>query len=340
MKGDVFGTKGDFVTSPEISQVFGELLALWFVQYYMALKTTPRLSLVELGPGRGTLMLDVLRTLSQFKFVYDRIEAVHLVEASPGLRRMQQETLTPASGDGESRGGFKISWHESLTSVPSDSFTLFVAHEFLDALPVYKFEKTEDGWREILVDFDDDPSTANNFRFVKAPSHTKASISLLSHSETSLDAIGVGSRVELAPDVADVTKQLAERIKTSGGAALIVDYGQNSSASDSLRGIANHSVVNPLSKPGECDLSADVDFSLVASEANGIAFAYGPVTQATFLHRMGIGARMIQLLKSNISVENRKQLASSYERLVSKDQMGDAYKVLAITDSPQTPYGF
>ncbi|KAJ3001106.1 hypothetical protein HKX48_003056, partial [Thoreauomyces humboldtii] len=157
MKEDVFGARGDFTTSPEISQMFGELVGIWFITHWQSLGSPKDVRIVELGPGRGTLMADVLRTLAQFPSFHKTIRGVHMVDASPFLRTMQAQTVAPGvvleegSATVSREDGLNVHWHEVLDDVPSDMCTMFVAHEFFDAMPIYKFELTEDGWREIVV---------------------------------------------------------------------------------------------------------------------------------------------------------------------------------------------
>eukprot|EP00842_Homolaphlyctis_polyrhiza_P005185 jgi/Hompol1/5668/HPOL_004636-RA len=355
MKGDVFGTQGDFTTSPEISQMFGELIGIWFINYWQTMyaNSLPPFQLVELGPGRGTLMSDVLRTISNFNFISQKVEAVHLIEASPKLQLIQAETLAPgmpitrleATETSEALAsvvtaqGIKIFWHDSIKSVPEGCLTFSIAHEFFDAMPIYTFEKTEEGWREIVVDIDDTAQSSYHFRLVRAKGSTKASKAILSSQEHRLGQMQIGDRVEIAPDSIDTAQILAQRLVSDGGAALWVDYGRNHPVGDSLRGIAKHKFVSPLSMPGECDLSADVDFSALAEAARTQgAFAHGPVMQSTFLSRMGIGARLITMLRGAKTKEDREALIQEYERLISKEQMGSAYKFMAITSSDAVPY--
>nr|KAJ3421112.1 NADH dehydrogenase [ubiquinone] complex I, assembly factor 7 [Polyrhizophydium stewartii] len=290
MKGDVFGTEGDFITSPEISQMFGE--ASW--------PGPTEFQLVELGPGRGTLMHDMLRTLAQLKGVCERIVGVHMVEASPELRAKQAARLAPGveivDDSVTTAEGIRVTWHDSLESVPH-KYTFLMAHEFFDAMPVYKFEAT-----------------------------TKASVSLLKGSLDRLSHVQIGERVEIAPDVDLFSSQIASRIQADGGAALLIDYGRNHVVDDSLRGIRQHQFVHPLTSPGECDLSADVDFSAIAHAG-------------LFLERMGIGARVVALLKVAGSTKERKAIVAEFERLVDPNAMGEAYKIQAITGDGETPYG-
>ncbi|KAK5668932.1 hypothetical protein QVD99_004706 [Batrachochytrium dendrobatidis] len=376
MKGKVFGPHGDFITSPEINQMFGELMAIWFMNHWqtvVASKSTPTgafqyqsipstapqkpFNIIELGPGRGTLMADMLTTLTQLKTsTINPLNAVHLVEASPELRKTQAQMLnctmdplensTYRPGDGTTvtgttSQGVKVYWHDTFDCIPVDETvaSFIIAHEFFDAMPVYKFQKTEQGWREIMVDLDETPTLPYNFRFICAPSATKASVALMQPTVTDRFAnVQIGERIELAPDVVGVSKAIAERVANDGGIALFVDYGRDHVIDDSLRGIRNHKIVHPLSMPGDCDLSADVDFSAIQHAVKGIANAYGPVPQGLFLEKMGIGARSMALIQGATDNKTKAAVVAAYERLVDPDAMGQAYKIMAITSSTTVPY--
>ncbi|TPX34809.1 hypothetical protein SmJEL517_g02648 [Synchytrium microbalum] len=388
MRGDVFGTDGDFTTSPEISQMFGEIMAIWFITQYQSHNSPTSFQVIELGPGRGTLMADLIRTFTQFPSLRTSLKSVHLVEASPALRKHQAKILSlnsskPTCDDNGTpvsmqRGdGVHVVWHDSLDEVPRDAWSMLVAHEFLDAMPIYKFELTQNGWREILVDLDDAPSSPYHFRFITAPTQTKASVTMLSHPQfqpahnpytttkttsTSTDAetkdeatytYKLGDRVEIAPDGWGVARSISQFIsgtdatsspaseaavkKYPGGVGLICDYGNDWTEGDSLRAIKKHKHVHVLSTPGECDLSANVDFSLVKSAVDELASAHGPISQATFLRLLGITTRLQKLLTVATSQEKRKELAQDYDRLVSKVGMGSVYKMLAVTPKGLAP---
>ncbi|TPX32572.1 hypothetical protein SeMB42_g07595, partial [Synchytrium endobioticum] len=273
MRGDVFGPHGDFTTSPEVSQMFGEMLAIWFITQYQSHRSPSDVQLIEFGPGRGTLMADMIRTFTQFPSLRASLKTIHLIEASPGLRHHQARLLaphttptcdelgTPLSVTGPT--GVDIRWHASLDGIPRDTWSMIIAHEFLDAMPIYKFQLTPLGWREILVDIDDSQSSPYNFRFTLSPAATRASVTLLSHPQfhpapapapapesdaASSHVYKVGDRVEVAPDAWGVARSISERVAGSppsgkhnqsdpspGGVALIVDYGNDWTEGDSLR---------------------------------------------------------------------------------------------------------
>lgn len=352
MKNDVFGTKGDFVTSPEISQLFGEIIGVWLVNLWNGTGRPRDVQLVELGPGRGTLMLDVLHTIQQLPGLRDAITSIHLVEASPYLRKTQACTFgfdvdpddasvePPVRLEGRKA---PFVWHENFEGVP-ESPSYYICHEFFDALPVFQFERAQDGWREILVDIDESDDSPYNFRLIRSPAATKASVTLLNHP-TRYAGFGVGAKVEVCPEAYGVAKAIAERVVKCGGAGLIVDYGRDSIRGDTFRGIRRHQFTSPLSLPGDSDLTADVDFSLLRLAANDAgARTHGPITQSTFLDKMGIVPRLQSLLSAAGSDANKaRELRKGYERLVDVaggNGMGDVYKVLAVVGEDKECYPF
>ncbi|KAF7725491.1 NADH dehydrogenase [ubiquinone] complex I, assembly factor 7 [Apophysomyces ossiformis] len=365
MHGDVFGREGDFVTSPEISQMFGELAGIWYLTEWMRLGKPSKTQIVEFGPGRGTLMSDMLRALSRFPYFYETITGVHLLEASPGLRKMQRAALVEGSQDSDVErfkgdednppvetirraDGITISWHDGIEFVPRNSvleqWSFIMAHEFFDAMPIHAFEKTEEGWREMLVDMDDTNETEYNFRIVRSPAPTTASKAFLDQYNLFSDR-KPGDRVEISPDSWDFMAKMAKLLDSHGGAGLIVDYGQDYAQGDTLRAIRKHRIIHPMSDPGSADLSADVDFAILKQViAKGTSvISYGPVTQSYFLQSLGIQARLEMLLKNAKSQESRANLVKGFQRLLDPAEMGRVYKVLAFAKGSQKsadPVGF
>ncbi|KAJ3222362.1 NADH dehydrogenase [ubiquinone] complex I, assembly factor 7 [Chytriomyces hyalinus] len=377
MKQDVFGSKGDFITSPEISQMFGEIIGVWLVAQWQAMGKPAQFNIVELGPGRGTLMADVLRTVMQLDGFAGAIRSVNLVEASPFLRDVQanllvggaapepkaitenmnlhkadvpaeksdsagQQNIASEPSDEEKREGFPIHWHTDLDSVERGFPILLIAHEFFDAMPVYQFQLASDGWREIMIDQDTSMSSPHNFRFILSPGKTKASVTLLNDGR--YNRFKEGSRIEVSPDSYTYAHKIGERIKTDGGFALIADYGKDVIMSDTLRGIQNHKFVSALSKPGDSDLTADVDFTFLRKAF--LETGTKPcetMTQGDFLRSMGMGQRLQVLLKM-ADADKRKDLAQAFDRLVGPsgvNGMGEIYKFMAVTrETDPTPYPF
>ncbi|XP_041831977.1 protein arginine methyltransferase NDUFAF7, mitochondrial isoform X1 [Melanotaenia boesemani] len=347
VKKDVLGPDGDFITSPEISQIFGELVGVWIVSEWMGAGRPGTLQLVELGPGKGSLAGDILRVFSQLRSVLGETSvSLHLVEVSPALSLVQAQNLTgtcsreahreddPVYRRGTTGMGTPASWYRRLEDVPA-GFSIFVAHEFFDALPIHKFQKTEQGWREVMVDTDPDKPDA--LRFVLAPSPTLASCTLVQAGERR-------EHVEVCAEGGVIIQQLAQRIVGDGGAALIADYGHDGTKTDTFRGFKEHQLHDVLSSPGSADLTADVDFSYLRWMAGGGVACLGPISQRTFLKNMGIDTRMQVLLRSCSDASSRKQLISSYHRLTDPADMGQRFHFFSLLHPgrlarPQHPEG-
>ncbi len=320
---DPLGIAGDFVTAPEISQVFGELIGLWCADVWARMGRPDPVLLVELGPGRGTLMADALRAVAVVPD-FRRALRSHLVETSPTLRARQAETLAAADPI----------WHESLDQVPAGPM-LLVANEFLDALPIRQFERRGGIWRERRLGLAPDGAT---LAFVLDPAPSAAA-ALISPRLTSAPD---GSVAEVRPAAIRLATDIARRLAAEGGAALLIDYGHAESAcGDTLQAVLRHRYHPVLEAPGDADLTAHVDFQAFADVARAAGVRVcGPVTQGEFLRSLGIEVRARQLL-GKASPEIRATLESGVKRLIDDSEMGTLFKVLALThpDLP-TPAGF
>jgi NADH dehydrogenase [ubiquinone] 1 alpha subcomplex assembly factor 7 len=318
---DPLGAAGDFVTAPEVSQLFGELVGLALAQHWLDLGRPPRVLLVELGPGRGTLVADALRAAQVVPGFLEAAGVLHLVETSPVLRERQAAAL----------GQLPVRWHDELAGVPQDRPLLLVANEFLDALPIRQFVRRSGRWHERLVAVDE----AGAFRFVLAPRPTPFPLVAEGAPEDPPD----GAVLELGPAREALAEAIAARVVAQGGLALLIDYSDDADAAmlgDTLQAVRRHARVDPLAAPGEVDLSAHVDFGAIGRRAAGAgAVAYGPVGQATFLGRLGIELRLRQLL-GRATPTQREALESGCARLVAPDQMGELFKVMALT-APAAP---
>jgi NADH dehydrogenase [ubiquinone] 1 alpha subcomplex assembly factor 7 len=313
MTGDPFGIEGDFITAPEISQVFGELIGLWAAVTWRQMRSPENLLLVECGPGRGTLMKDLLRAAKSVPDFHRAIN-VHLVENSPAMRRRQEETLT----------GFAPCWHDTIATVPAGPIIL-VANEFLDALPIRQFVMTDTGWTERCVGV-----TAGRFSFVTGETSPDCLPALPSTAPP-------GAIFESCPAATGFAGELSRRLAAVPGAALIIDYGHGKSATgDTLQAVHDHAYSNPLTHPGDADLTAHVDFDVFARHLiSGGARTSGPITQAAFLETIGIRERTQQLLKT-ASPGARVDIVSAASRLTDPAQMGALFKVMVAT-SPEMP---
>lgn len=343
---DVFGEKGDFTTSPEISQMFGELVAIWFVNEWMMAGSPDKVQLVELGPGRGTMADDMLRAISNFPELKTSL-SLHMIEISEKLSQMQEEKLSSttdntsnSSSDNQphykscvSKHGPSVYWYRDVQEVPA-GYTMFVAHEFFDALPIHKFQKTEKGWREMLVDID--PGQDSELRFVLAPTESAASKIYLK-----VDPDDSREHIEVCPSAGVIVQYLADRIQKHGGCALIADYGHDGTKDDTFRGFKNHELHDVLVDPGSADLTADVDFSYLKKQACDKVKVYGPVTQSHFLQNMGIAYRL-KILFEQADEQGKKDLLSAFKILTSPEEMGERFKFLALVNKncSHSPVGF
>jgi len=317
MRGDPFGRAGDFITAPEASQMFGELLGLWCVEVWRLMGQPEPLVLVELGPGRGTLMADALRAARVLPGFRDAA-TVCLVETSPGLQAIQQRALA----------GQEAHWFETMLDVPEGPLIL-IANEFFDALPVHQFERRPEGWRERLVVAGD-----GGFVLTLAP-HASARSALIPQPLAS-DA-PEGAIVEVAPAAISIAATISERIALYGGAALIVDYGHATHRTgETLQGIRGHETCSFLVDPGETDISAHVDFAALSEAASHDCAVYGPISQGELLRRLGIEMRAQQLARA--ATANRgAEIASEMRRLIDPEEMGSLFKALAIAHPDLAP---
>ena len=324
MTRDPLGAAGDFTTAPEISQMFGELLGLWAAARWRAMGSPDPVTLVELGPGRGTLMADAWRALQGMPDMAAASRIV-LVETSPALRAAQAKTLAHAP----------VVWADSVDAVPPGP-SIVLANEFLDALPVHQFVAVGGAWRERLVD-----ATAEGaLRFVASPAPTPATAWLPEAVKASSPPDG--TIAEASPAGHAVVRTVAERIAGAGGAALFVDYGPARSApGDSLQAVRGHDHVDVFDGPGTADLTCHVDFASLATTAiDAGAAAHGPVEQGAFLRALGIEIRA-QALAAKATAAQRRALDAALHRLCGADQMGQLFKALAITPrGPVPPDGF
>jgi len=277
---DPFGSRGDFTTAPEISQMYGELIGLWCAAVWQQIGSPDKVQLIELGPGRGTMMVDMLRAANVMPGFRRAIE-VHLVESSPALAARQKQAL--------GNQDVPVAWHESLAEAPGGP-TIIVANEFFDALPVNQAVKQTDGWHERLVGID----VEGRFAFSLAPEPLKFFEQTLPPQVRMAEA---GSIYEWRADTAAL--EVGRRVVRGGGAALIVDYGYpESMTGDTFQALRDKRKADPLVAPGLADLTAHVDFQALAGAAEGIgARVHGPLDQATFLRRLGIEQRAGNLKK-------------------------------------------
>ena len=308
---DPLGVAGDFITAPEISQIFGELVGLWLADLWLRAGRPQPVHYVELGPGRGTLTRDALRAMARFEM----IPSVHLVETSLALKAVQLQAVPEAR------------WHDDISTLPHEGVLLVVANEFLDALPIRQLVRTEQGWRERMVGW-----TGESFVPVASDRPMDAAL-----PEDRREA-PAGAIVETCPGAAAVVFELAGRLVAQGGAALLIDYGYTAPQTGStLQAVRAHAKVDPFVDPGQADLTALVDFATLRAVAESRDCRWlGTATQADWLTRLGGAVRARALAEA--SPDQAEAILAGYSRLVASDQMGDLFKVMGLA-SPNWPEG-
>ncbi|HEY8064727.1 MAG TPA: SAM-dependent methyltransferase [Methylosinus sp.] len=317
---DPFGASGDFITAPEISQMFGELIGLFAQEAWRAAGAPSPTRLVELGPGRGTLMADALRVARIAPDFLAAIDA-HLVETSPALEARQRQTLAAAPTS--------VSWSADVAQVPPGP-AIIIANEFFDALPVRHFVQTERGWSERLIGLDESGALAFG-----VGEGVESDLAV---------AAPEGSVIEIGAIGARIMRDIAARLVAQGGVLLVVDYGYAQTAlGETLQAVARHAYVDPLEAPGEADLTTHVDFAALARAATAVgATVQGPVTQGAFLRQLGVVERA-EALKKRATQEQRAEIDVALARLTGagdpKRDMGELFKAIAVThpDMPLLP---
>jgi len=304
MKQDPLGWEGDFTTAPEISQLFGEMMGVWAADAWLALKTPKRFALLECGPGRGTLMADLLRAVKRVPGFLDGAE-IHLMEISEHLKAKQQDALSQ----------YEVTWHKTLETVPNDLPLFVIGNEFLDALPFRQFIFLNGVWKERVVALDGDDLVFG----VKSAGPIAANFPV-----ADLDDI-----YEVSPAREMFVKAITQRLKAQGGAAILVDYGSITGGfGDTFQAVRGHEHVDVLSHVGDADLTSHVDFSALKR-----CVGQSPVqltTQGDFLRALGIVIRA-EVLKKRASREQAKNLESGLQRLIDVNEMGELFKVMLIS---------
>ncbi len=309
---DPFGPGGDFITAPEISQMFGEMVGLCLAQCWMDQGQPKPIALAEAGPGRGTMMADILRATRAVPGFHAAV-SLHLVETSPTLRRIQSEAL---------RDHAPV-WHDSVQDLPQGMPLFLVANEFLDALPIRQFLRGDTGWHERCVGLEGD-----RLCFGLAPEMPQPG---LAHR---LEDTRPGDLVEMCPQAPAIAEAIGQRIARHGGAALFIDYGDWRSVGDTFQALRDHTYVDPLSEPGSADLTAHVDFEIL-SQATPSAFSR-LTPQGVFLERLGITARAQTLARGRQATEVNA-IATAHRRLTHPEEMGNLFKVLGFFPESANP---
>ncbi|CAN7385196.1 class I SAM-dependent methyltransferase [Mesorhizobium sp. LjRoot246] len=307
-----FGVAGDFITAPEISQMFGELVAVWMYQAWLASGRPLPVTIAEIGPGRGTLMKDMLRTLSRLDPDLANGAAFAMIETSPRLTEVQKQTLgvTP----------FTVGWHETIETLPQQPLFI-VGNELFDAVPVRQFVRAGAGWRERMVGLDN----ANELRFFAGAGSVDPALLPADAAEAPQGAI-----VEVAPARTALMAAIAERIARQGGAGLFLDYGHlQPGVGDTLQALRSHNHEDVLANPGEADLTSHVDFAALATIVRTRGLDAHLSTQGDFLLGMGILERAGRL-GADAGQAARDKITEAVERLAGPQAMGGLFKVLAV----------
>jgi SAM-dependent MidA family methyltransferase len=312
-----FGTSGDFVTAPEISQMFGELLGLCLAQSWLDQGSPARFILAELGPGKGTLMADLLRATARVPGFAEAAQ-IWLVEASEKMQAGQAEALS----------GHDLNFATTVSDLP-DGPLFLIANEFFDCLPIRQYRRTGAGWQEQMVGAVDG---ALGFILGAAlPDHAVP--------EWAAD-LPEGALIETSPASVAIAGDMARRISESGGLAVIVDYGDWNSAGDTLQALRGHRKIGPLAAPGQSDLTAHVNFAELAAAASGRTAVTAPTPQGLLLERLGISARAAALAQT-ASGDRLAQHEAAHRRLTHPDEMGQLFKAIAFyPEGENLPAGF
>ncbi len=310
---DPLGQQGDFITAPEISQMFGELIGLSLAQSWLDQGAPSPFALIEAGPGRGTLMADILRATRSVPGFHAAAQ-LHLIEASPTLRDIQRQTLQT----------LQPHWHDDFSDLPEMPL-FFVANEFFDALPIRQYQRTESGWAERRVGLGQGDNVLTLGLAPPAP------VAALDHR---LGDTRPGDVVEICPQATPIAAALGAHIETKGGVAILIDYGDWRSLGDTLQALKNHEPTDPFLSPGQADLTAHVDFELLAQATPS---AHSRLTaQGVFLERLGLVQRAQQLAENlrGIALETH---ISAFQRLTHPDEMGTLFKVLSFYPKGANP---
>lgn len=318
MTRDPFGVKGDFTTAPEISQMFGEMIGIWVLDSWMKMGSPNLFHLVECGPGRGTLMKDLLRATKN-NAEFSKAVQIHLMEISPILKKQQYDTLSSDT----------INWHSDLKTIPQNAPVIFIGNEFLDALPIDQYQFTDAQWHKKYIDLNKNGSFCFTYKTYSGDTDSPILRSLLPPEE--------GDILEVSKAQTDMMHDFIKIIQKQGGACLFIDYGYTlPSFKDTLQAIMHHNYVEILDEPGEADLTAHINFTdlatILLSENMTL---YGPVAQKEFLTALGIEVRADQLRQVS-SGRQSENIQLALTRLIGDktqlNQMGDLFKVMAFTD--------
>ena len=319
MVQEPFGAKGDFITAPEVSQMFGELIGVWCVSQWLAMGKPAAFTLCEMGPGRGTLMKDLLRTAQQLSPEFIAAAHITMVETSPRLTDIQRQTLAPFK--------LPVTWTDDFQKLEKQPL-IMVANELFDALPMRQYVKKQGRFHERVIALDE------NGAFIFTASNYSVDASLLPADHQSAPE---GAIFEVAPARSGLMQQISEHIAQFKGSALLIDYGHVTQGyGDTLQAMLKHNFDDVFANPGAADITSHVDFFALKNIASQAGLNSATQTQGAFLLNMGLLDRAGQLGRGK-SLAEQQQLQADVERLVAPDQMGNLFKVLSVSSSSVAP---
>ena len=306
------GSKGDFITSPDISQIFGEIIGVWILDLWIKLGKPKETQIVDLGGGRGTLLSDIKRVLS------NKISSYIFIDINVELIKLQKKAVKDAIH------------FEKIEDIPNKP-TIFIGNEFLDTFPINQFVLSDKYFKEVCVNY-------KNKKLIFSHQRTNLSRTL---DKKTLNQIKVNDILEINFESRKFIEKLSRFIKENNGGAIFFDYGYTFNHGDTFQAVKDSKFVNPLDDPGNADLTAHVDFNDLYHQAkNSLVSVWGPDTQGTFLKKMGAIERL-NALESISDDKTKQELRNGLDRLINTDEMGELFKVLAITSNKfPSPEGF
>jgi len=313
IKQKPIGSKGDFVTAPEISQIFGEIIGIWIQDYIQKLSLNEDFQIIDLGGGRGTLLKDISKVINNKNVNYV------FIDINSNLIEEQRKSVP------------KCKHFKDISEIPNLP-SIFIGNEFLDVFPIKQFKKKGEHWEEIFITLKND-----DFIFCSKELEDISDLQDINHYiPENADFFEVNTKLE------DKISEIAKFINKNGGISMFIDYGYTNNYGNSLQAIKKHKFVNPLSFPGESDITSHVNFSHIIYLAKKYNLNhFGPVPQRDFFIRMGAKLRL-QSLKNSLKKNNdKKNLENDLNRIIGKEEMGTLFKVIALSEkSKLIPEGF
>ena len=325
-----FGKKGDFITAPEVSQMFGELIGLWIVDCWQKMGEPKKFNIIELGPGTGILILDALRAINLNQKCKKACNKIYLLEISNKLKKIQKKNLLKKNFNFFN----KIEWVNTIEKIEDSPFVL-IANEFFDALPVQQIELTQKGWRERLINFN---NNKKKFYFTLSNHRTLLEKFLPNLLE---ENIKIGEIYEVPVQMIVLLNEIFKKISKIKSFILIIDYIKKETYGSTIKSIKNQKILNPLKHPGLSDMSVNVDFNIIKRISKNFNLKqHGPKTQRNFLIKLGILERA-KILNKNAKLKERKNINSSLDFLINENKMGKIFQAISLSNcNVKNPDGF